>query len=156
MDQQDALQAYFDRVVDGLKQDASAKNQKIPVSSFETQITPRDGKLLGAHYFKYLVLGRGPGKAPPPDAMTAFVESNPELLVSAQAAFNKITAKQLGYIIGQKIAREGTDIFQGKKPGIDFIGVMESNLEGLLEDLAVIELAKIETALQSTIKNIRP
>lgn len=152
MDQKDALKDYFLRVIEGLKTDAASKNQKIPVSSFTFEVDNLGGQLWAADYFKYLVLGRGPGKAPPPDKMTAFVEANPELLENARAAFKNITAKGLGYIIGQKIAREGTDIFQGKKPGIDFIGVMDANQEKLIEDLAMAELSKIETALKTVIR----
>lgn len=148
----DSLKEFFVRVTDGLIKDAASKSQKIPVSSIHFQADEISGKLFAADYFKYLIYGRGPGKAPPPEAMLAWVQRNPDALERARQVFRYITEQGLAYITGQKIAKQGTDIFSGKKPGIDLLGVMEQNMPELLKDLARNEVVKIATDLRSAIK----
>lgn len=146
-----ALSDFFLRCIEGWKEDASAKNQKIPVSSFRFEADETSGVLYGADYFKYLVTGRGPGKFPPPDKMEDWVRANPDVLDRVRQVYKYITERQLGFLIGRKIAREGTDIFQGKKQGIDLLGVMEKNMPKLLEDLARNEVVRITTELKSVV-----
>lgn len=147
-----ALQDFFVRTVDGLAKDAAAKNQKIPLSSIRFEVDEISGKLYAADYFKYLIYGRGPGGYPPPIKMTEWVEANPDVLTRAKQVFKYITSQQLGFLIGRKIATQGTDIFQGKKEGIDLLGVMEKNMPELLETLAKNEVVKIATDLRSALK----
>ena len=148
----DSLKDFFLRVTDGLIKDATQKNQKIPVSSLRFEADEQVGVLFAADYFKYLVVGRGPGKFPPPDKMTAWVEANPDVLERARQVYKYLTASQLGFLIGRKIANEGTDIFTGKKEGIDLLGVMEANMPELLKQLARNEVVKIATDLKSVVK----
>lgn len=148
----DSLREYFLKLTDGLIQDAAAKQQKIPVSSFRFEVDEVSGTMYAADYFKYLIYGRGPGKAPPPDNMLAWVQGNPDALARAKQVFKYITEKGLAYIVGQKIAREGTDIYSGKKEGIDLLGVMEKNMPSLLEALARNEIMKVATDLRSAMK----
>ncbi len=147
----DVLNQFFDRVIDGLETEAAQKSQKIPVSSFRVTADETEATFYAADYFKYLIYGRGPGKAPPPDTMLAWVQSNPDALERARRVFKYIQEEGLAYIIGQKIAREGTDIYSGKKPGIDLLGVMEKNMPELLEELAKNEVIKIATDLRSAL-----
>lgn len=152
MENRDSLNDFFKRVVDGLKKDAEAKNQKIPVTSFRVEVDELGGTMYAAHYFKYLIYGRGPGKAPPVDSMLAWVQGNPDVLERAKQVFKYITEKGLAYIVGQKIAREGTDIYSGKKPGIDLLGVMDESMPELLKQLQRNEVVRIATDLRSAIK----
>lgn len=147
METKDALSQYFTKVIEGIKEDAASKGQKIPVSSFRHEETNQSGQFLAADYFKYLVFGREPGKAPPPDAMLKFVESSPET-----AAWKQYEKQSLAYVIGQKIAKEGTDIYSGKKQGIDLLGVMEKNMPDLLKVLAQNEAINIATSLRQAIR----
>lgn len=147
-----ALTEFFTRTIEGLKSDAASKSQKIPVSSFRFEVDAISANLYAADYFKYLIYGRGPGKAPPPDNMLAWVQANPDALARAKQVFKYITEQGLAYIIGQKIAREGTDIHTGKRPGIDLLGVMEKNIPELLKELAKNEAVNIATELRSAIK----
>lgn len=152
----DSLKDFFLRVIDGLRQDAESKGQKFPADKLRFEADDRGGQLYGPHYVQYLFTGRPPGKAPPPDAMTAFVDSNPEILVRARAVFGRITSQQLGYLIGRKIAREGTDIYSGKRPGIAFLETLEKSSPDLLKALAKNEAIKVATDLRSAIKNKVP
>ena len=148
----DVIKTLFDRVIEGLKQDAQSKDQKIPVKSLRYEVNDKGGSLFAAHYFKYLFTGRGPGKAPPPEAMLDYVRKNPERLTEAKQRFKYITEQGLAYIIGQKIAKHGTDIHEGKKPGIDFLGVLENAMPDLMKEVARNEMLNLQTSLRSALK----
>lgn len=148
----DALNQFFVRTFEGLKEDASSKGQKIPVSSFRFEVDELGGSGYAADYFKYLVYGRGSGKAPPPEKMLEWVQSNPDALTRAKQVFKYITEQGLAYIVGQKIAKMGTDIHMGKRPGIDLLGVMDKNMPDLLTQLARNEVIKIATDLKTAVK----
>lgn len=150
----DALKDFFLKSIEGLRQDAQAKGQKFPIDKLRFEADDKSGQLFGPHYAQYLFHGRGPGKQPPPDAMTQFVEDNPDMLERAKQVFKYITSQQLGFLIGRKIGREGTDIYSGKKPGIDLLGVMEQNMPALLQELAKNEAVKVATELASALKKI--
>ena len=100
---QEAIKKYLDTTVQAIKDDAQGKNQAIP-EGFRVEVSEEGGKLWAADYFKFLVLGRGPGKQPPPDKLIEWVEKNPGRLTDAKQVFKNITAKGLAYIIGRKIA----------------------------------------------------
>lgn len=151
MTTQELIREYLERVQQNLFNDAAAKGQKIPVTSFAIETKEQEGQLLAAHYFKYLVYGRGPGKQPPPDAMLKFVQSNPDMLEAARSIYKNITEQGLAFIIGRKIAQEGTAIHQGKKPGIDLDGAIEGPMQDLLSKVAYYAAVKnaemiVETA----------
>lgn len=59
-------------------------------------------------YFYYVEYGRKPGKFPPPDAMLRYVQIKP-ILPRPDSNGKLPTEKQLAYLIGRKIAREGTE-----------------------------------------------
>lgn len=152
----DILKEFFLRAIEAIKSDADQKGQKIPVSSLRFEADDKGGVLYGAHYMQYLVTGRGPGKFPPPDKMTDWVNANPDILDRARQVFRSITAQQLGFLIGRKIAREGTDIYQGKKPGIDLLGAIGSELPWLLKALGETQVKKVGTDLKAAVKQNAP
>lgn len=152
MTNQDALSTFFESVIEGVKQDAASKNQKVPISSFMHKESEERGQLIGADYFKYLVFGRGPGKFPPPDKMLDFVQANPQIVEDMRRVWAYTTERSAAYVIGRKIAREGTDIFSGKKPGIDFVGVMEKHMPDLLRQLAMNEAIHVITGIKQSIQ----
>lgn len=154
MSNTDSLKDFFLKTIEGLRQDASEKGQKFPIDKVRFEADELAGLMFAPHYVQYLIYGRGPGKFPPPDAMTAFVEANPDMLERAKQVFKYITSQQLGFLIGRKISREGTDIYSGKKPGIDLLGVMEQNMPTLLQQLAKNEAIKVATQLSSSLKKI--
>ena len=148
----DSLKDFFLRLTEGLIKEAESKNQKIPVSSFRFEVDETQGVMYAADYLKYLIYGRGPGKFPPPDKMTDWVTANPDVLERAKQTYKYLTAEQLGFLIGRKISREGTDIFTGKKKGIDLLGVMEEQMPELLEQLGRNEVIKFATDLKTAVK----
>lgn len=154
MENKDTLSEFFNRVIEGLKTDAQAKGQKIPVSSFRHEETNEGGQMFGADYFKYLVYGRGPGKMPPLDNIIEWAEKNIKNATreNKDGTFSTIPYASLAFAIGTKIAKEGTDIYTGKKQGIDFLGVMEKNMPDLLKALARNEALNIATSLKQSIQ----
>ena len=60
---------------------------------------------FGIDYLYYLDKGRGPGKFPPPESIKKWVESKPVPVHP--------------FVIGRKIAREGTEIFKDNSKGIE-------------------------------------
>lgn len=152
----DALKEFFLRTIEGIRQDAEAKGQKFPIDKVRFEADELSGQLYAPHYVQYLFYGRGPGKQPPPDSMTKFLEGNPEILERAKKAFRYITSQQLGYLIGRKIAREGTDIFSGKRKGIAFLDILEKNTPELFRTLAKNEAIKVATDLRSAITSKVP
>lgn len=125
------ISIYLNAVVERIKQDAADKDQKIPVSSFRIEVDEQSGRLYAADYFRYIALGRGPGKAPPPEKMEEFIRKNLHILDSARDIYRNISMKSLAFLIGRKIAKVGTDVYQGKKPKLD----MQASIEGPMEDM---------------------
>ena len=136
-----AVRTYLENII----KDLAAENAKVPVSQMRVEANNIEGNLFAPDWIQYMIYGRGPGKQPPPDRMLSWVRSNPEFLNS------DISEKSLAFLIGRKIGREGTDIFQGKRKGLDLLGVMEKNLPKLLEDIGEEEKLKIQTSLSKAI-----
>ncbi len=141
------IKEYLDKTVDALNADAKAKGLKIP--ELTVVETPEGGQVWANGYIWYLVFGRKPGKFPPPDKMTKFVQEHPEVLQDAKQKWKGVNERSLGYLIGRKIAKVGTDIYQGKRPGLDILGSMEKNLPELTAKIARNEAIKILTFLKS-------
>lgn len=146
------IKKYLDATVDALRADAAGKNQSIP--DMRVEMSEEGGKVISSDYFKYLVLGRGPGKRPPKDAMLAMVRKKPDMLADAKRRFKYITEEGLAFIIGKAIGDRGTLIFQGKKTGIDFLGSMDKNMPELLQAIGRNEAVKFLTALRTELNGV--
>ena len=85
---------------------ASAQSLRVQVFS------PNEVGLFGSAYFLQQSLGRRPGRFPPIASIVEWIKQKPIRLQG-------ITAESLAFIIARKIAREGTDIFEGKRKGLN-------------------------------------
>jgi hypothetical protein len=115
------IQELMDRVKEDLITDHQAKNQPATgrlEGSFRSDVRDFEGDLYAASYFRYLVTGRGPGKFPPKDNILEWIDAKP-------ISFEGITRESLAYLIGRKISEEGTRIFSGEAPGLDFEDIVE-------------------------------
>ncbi len=142
-----AIGTYLNNVV----KDLAGQNEKVPVSKFRIEATQIEGKLFGPDWFQYMIYGRGPGKRPPKDRMLSWAENSPDVVAFYRQFFPKIDEKQVAFLAGRKIGREGTDIFQGKKKGVDLLGAMERAMPELLKDLGEEEKVKIQTSFSKAI-----
>lgn len=91
--------------------DARGKNASGVLSQTVRSLVQRQGTMYAvdlslADYWKYVEYGRRPGKFPPPDKILEWIRVKPVL--PRPLANGKLpTDKQLAYLIGRKIAREG-------------------------------------------------
>lgn len=148
MTNKEAFEQYFNAIV----KDMASENSKVPVSHFRTEAAESSASLFAPDWFQYMIFGRGPGKQPPPEAMLKSVQNNPDRFEAAKATYKHLTENQLAFLWGRKIGREGTDIFQGKRKGVDLLGAMEQNMPQLLRQLSTNEAVKIQTSLVRAIK----
>lgn len=145
---------FLTKVKDGVIEDASSKNQKIPVSSFRVEVEGNGGKFWTAHYMQYLIYGRPPGGMPPLEPIAEWAEKNIRNPVreNKDGTFSFIPYESLAFAIAKKIQERGTEIWEGKREGVDLLGVMESNMPQFLKDLAANEAAQIATNLRNAIR----
>lgn len=148
MTNKEAFQTYFKNIV----RDMARENEKVPVSAFHAEANEYEAQLFAPDWFRYMIYGRGPGKFPPPDKIKRWVERNPDILAKAKETFKNITSAGLAFLIGRKISREGTDVWQGKRKGVPFIEAMEQNMPELLKALVRNEAVKIQTSLHVALK----
>ena len=60
-----------------------------------------------AEYWKWVENGRGPGKYPPPEAIRRWIEVKPVNISPINGRMPSV--EQVGFLIGRKIAEEGTE-----------------------------------------------
>ena len=97
--------------------------------SLRIQADEKRGALFGSPAIRFQVKGRGPGKFPPPQTIQDWIEDKPIPVVG-------ITVESLAYLIGRKIARQGTDIYLGRRPGLDLQEIIGKNMRPFVERLA--------------------
>lgn len=113
----DVLEAYKAEFEAAYKKNLEADDRKATgnlINSISTTIrtngTSINVILNVADYFRYVENGRGAGKFPPPDKILQWIQAKP--VIPRPMANGKLpTEKQLAFLIGRKIAREG---YEGK------------------------------------------
>jgi len=103
----DVRKAYIeDQEAKGIRSSgASAK-------SIRTEAKPTTGTVVGAKYFFQQKHGRKPGKFPTVEDIINWIRAK-----GIQP--NDISERSLAFIIARKIAKQGTDIYQRKRPALD-------------------------------------
>lgn len=104
----------------------------------------RKSELQGSSYFQQQITGRRPGKFPPIQPIMDWIESK-------GLDLEGITKKSLAFIIARKIARKGTDIYQGKRDGIDLKGIVKKYQPTYKEDLVKAGKIEIKTAIRKAL-----
>lgn len=99
-------------------------------ASLRFEILPKSFKLFGSQAFGAMESGRGPGKAPPPDIMLAWVKRK-------NIIFDGLTQKSTAFVIGQMMAREGSAVFRGKRKGLNLTAIFQSTVSALIKPLEV-------------------
>ena len=80
--------------------------------SLRVEVGLTNVRSLGIDYLLYLDQGRSSGKFPPVLKITEWVRE--KLKIS-----NSRELKQVSYLVGRKISKEGTEIFKNKSKGIE-------------------------------------
>lgn len=96
------------------QKDKGIRSSGKSAESLTISVYGNTGTLSGAKYFVQQTLGRKPGKFPPIDDILDWIRAK---RISPRDP--KTTERQLAFLFARKIARSGTDIFQGKRPGLD-------------------------------------
>lgn len=112
------------------------RNQGIRASgksadSIRKEAKPLEGALYGAMYFRQQKIGRRPGKFPPIDDILDWIR-----VKGIQPRDSKTTERQLAFLFARKIAQSGTDVFQGKREGLDVDDAIEVRLQKFFRDMA--------------------
>jgi hypothetical protein len=83
-------------------------------ASLRVEVKENSGTLSGSKYWYQQKHGRKPGKFPPIDDILDWIR-----IKGIQAKDGKTTTRQLAFLFARKIAQRGTDIYTGKREGID-------------------------------------
>jgi len=99
------------------------------------------GQLLGEDYFQQQIIGRRPGKFPPVDQIKDWLKEK-------GIKPSDISQDSLAFLIARKIARRGTDIYLGKRRGIDMLRIIKDSDDELVAGLKKSILDKINSKLK--------
>ena len=109
-------------------------------------------KISLVDYWKYVENGRGPGKFPPPEAIRRWVTIKP--VEPSPLNGRTPTVDQLAFLIGRKIANEGTNPQPFFQPAVDealrtFSGAIDKAIE---DDVADFIQEAVERMFGETFK----
>jgi hypothetical protein len=156
MEDPEAILAYLTAVQDGIFDNAKSVNQKIPVNSFRKEVSGNGGTLYAAEYMQWLFKGTGsaPGKMRPVEPFYKFIVKEgiqPYPRENKDGSFSAVSQESLAWAMAISQAREGSQIYQGKKPGVDLQSVMEKETPIFLTALAKNKAATIATAMRTAL-----
>lgn len=132
------VEAVLNNIIKDIITDQEAKNLSASgksAKSLEVIMDEDGGQLIGDQSFYYQVHGRGPGKFPPPPNILDWVET--------KIFPTDIKPESLAYLIGRKIATSGTAIWRGEREGLALDGIVQENLDFLMERLADNQVEKV-------------
>ena len=89
--------------------------------SLNTKATDTKLEIKGLRYIGALDKGRSPGRFPPVDAIRDWV--------SQKLGISGNENNSIAYLIGRKIANEGTSIYQDKSKGIELESIVDMGIE---------------------------
>lgn len=119
MDASQKLQEEFD----SLKADLIAKHKELGmkasgnwIDSLKVETKGLTATIYGESYTEQLVEGRAPGKFPPIEAITKWIEDK------GITPFDNISISSLAFLIARKIANEGTDYY--KEGGTELVSAV--------------------------------
>jgi hypothetical protein len=124
MNIREALDKFFSNVIKDVRNDQNAKGMRASGRSADSLVYGTDnkgGQLEGSSYFYFQIYGRNAGGMPPVSDIKAWIQ-----------------AKGLDlnpYAVAKSIANKGTQIYRGKKKGLEFDAITEKNLKELDKDL---------------------
>lgn len=96
------------------------------------------GTLTGAAYFTFQEQGRRPGKMPPVQSIRDWIEAK---------GIQSDNPESLAWAIAKKIAKEGSDIYQNKRPALATQQIIEIEIEKSRPEInkAIFDYFRTET-----------
>lgn len=143
--QTDAVAKFLKRISDAYIRDQDRKGIRASgrsAASLREVTEPTGGKLFGKGYFHFQKVGRRPGGFPPIDAILNWIED--------KGIQSDISKKSLAFLIARKIARSGTDIFRGKRHGLNVEDEILEARKELVKAIAQIKKNELLEKLKQT------
>lgn len=143
-----AISELIDGVRKAYQQDQIDKGMRSSgksAASLRIDVKENSGTLYGAKYFYQQIHGRKPGKFPPIDEILNWIR-----IKGIQARDNKTTTRQLAFLFARKIAERGTDIFSGKKKGLN----VDDKIKVLVKEFTANFSKELKTKLSTGLKII--
>lgn len=150
MTTKEAILNFLGKVKTAYIEDQKAKNIRASgrsANEIKEIATADEGQLRGPSYFIQQKIGRKPGKMPPIDAIIQWLKDKKTFNVKEERGPG---IKGLAFAIAKKIAKSGTDIYQGKREGLSIEDRIKDARKELTED---IRLA-IKTQLLEKVKQL--
>lgn len=118
----------------------------VTARSLDIQEVSRGAQLIGDDSFQQQIAGRRPGRFMPPDRALKYVKD--KKLVPRPDKYGRIPSlKSLAFLINRKLARDGSDIYLGKRPGLDLSGIVKSVQPTLRQALVLAGKIEINSAI---------
>lgn len=143
MTRQEAVKDFFDKLRQARIDDQKAKGIRASGFSADSQRVEVDefgGRLIGADYFYFQTNGRKPGGMPPIEAIIEWLKHKTTFQVTADEGPG---LRGLAFAIARKIAKKGTDIYQGKRPGLSIEAKLVELKKELVNNIGQIEKEKL-------------
>lgn len=150
MDKKEAVNKFFEGVIKGIRQNQSANKIKASGHSADSLAYGTDkkgGQLTGSDYFYFQIHGRKPGRLPP-------VENIIQSIKDKGLTQSWGTVESFAWAIAFKIKKEGTDIFKGKRPGLDFDKIVDEKQKILIKDLIEGQVFEISNKLKKALTQL--
>ncbi len=136
------LNDFGQKIVDGVRDEQQLQGITASGASADSLRVEADAislRVIGSAYFFQQVVGRNPGKFP--FGRGDIPSWKPggsiyEWITQKRLSFSGITQKSLAYLFSRKIAEKGTDVHQGKRPGLNISAVFQKIKGDLLASLA--------------------
>lgn len=117
---------HLNTLKENIQREMSSKNLD-NTGEASNSLEVKGNQLLGNDYIYYLDQGRRPGKFPPVQNLRDWVRS--------KLGLDSAEAKQVAFLIGRKIANEGTTIYRNKSKGIELDSLVNEMLDNLTKEL---------------------
>ena len=147
MTNSEAISQFFKSTITDIKADQVSKglySSGKSADSLQADSNTEGGLLYGSSYFYQQIIGRKPGRMPPVSDIISWIEAK---VIKPETG----TVEGLAWAIAKKIAREGTDIHEGRRAGLEFNEIVGKNLDELKKNLIQGTKEQIITALRSAV-----
>lgn len=140
------IDELLEKVAEAYLKDQQEKNIRSSgksAASVKMESTEAYGWVRGIHYFRQQRVGRRPGKFPPVDAILQWIQAK------GITPSGNIAPKSLAFLIARKIARQGTDIFMGRRPALNVDEKIKELVAEFRKEVAADRKEELEEMLKT-------
>jgi hypothetical protein len=144
----EAVKQYLTNIRRDIIKDLRGKKISNGDLGMEIQLAQTGGGLSANDYIYQLWKGRKPGTMPPIESILSWIKKK------HIKPLYKIKPKSLAFLIARKIGRQGTDIFMGKRPGLDLEAIIEINTEEFIAKLQKMDHDALADQIGKALKKV--